>query len=59
MEKQISTWSREKDDQLHLLKDIWKNTDLAVQRKFLFDFIDSNFHLQHEQDKRQETLKFS
>lgn len=45
MEKEIATWNRKKDDQLQLLKEIWANTDPVVQRRFLTDYINSNFKL--------------
>ncbi len=48
MEKEITSWNRHEDDKYHLLKDVWKETPLAVKRKFLFDFIDSNFRLYDE-----------
>lgn len=57
MEKQISTWNKTEDDKYHLLQDVWRETPLAVQRKFLFDFIDSNFHLYDDVSKNINPFK--
>jgi len=57
MEKETSTWDRQADDKYHLLKDVWAETPKAVQRKFLFDFIDSNFRLYDEPSKNINPFK--
>jgi len=57
MENQISTWNKHEDDKYHLLQDVWRETPKVVQRKFLTDFINSNFRMYDEPEKNINPFK--
>lgn len=49
--EELTTWSKEKDESLEKLKELWRKTEADVQRRFLMDYINSNFRMYEYPEK--------